>query len=221
MSITSGSSVLWSDIQNLYTQLNSIKTTHGIATTTVPSNPGLTKPSVVTDLKSLIDALSAERHIGSQATVSPAIPKAGEAMRPAPFTTIQDKLTALTGICHNDTGNFGFGFSTNDGFGFSTNDGFGFSTRDSFRFSGDRGFSFSGRFSFGFSSRDGFSFSSNDGFSFSGDRGFSFSGDRGFSFSGDRGFGFSKRDGFGFTALNFGAGNSSVRQSFCTRNFTF
>lgn len=124
MTIAQGNKLLWSDIQNIYTQLNNCQTKFGITKSAIPTNPGAVKPTVVSNLKSLIVALDSSKYVSASdisAVNNLTVPTAGTLIKPAPFTTMTSTLNTVYNNCANDSN---FGDNSNFGnFGDRSNDG--------------------------------------------------------------------------------------------------
>lgn len=140
MAISSGDTLSWSDIETLYTNLNTARQKFGFTTVTVPGNPGLAKPSSISDLDSVVNAMASNKYLTSTAVTGVTVPRAGSLIYPLEFARIRTTIDNINNACAFDAGfnsnNNGFGFDTtfnsdNNGFGFnsghrSSNNGFGF-----------------------------------------------------------------------------------------------
>ena len=137
MSLSENGKVLWSDIEALYTTLNTIQTRHQVTKTTKPNNQN--KIASANDAKALVNAIealgtAATQITTSQADVAGTIPSVGDLLEPTIFRNCETTLQTLNGIAFR-SGNFNFtSFSNNNGFtSFSSNVNFGsFSSRVSF-----------------------------------------------------------------------------------------
>ena len=103
MSIASGFKIDWIDIQNIYTDLNSARTKFNMATVTIPSNPGLIYSSHLTDLAALVDAMSSNSYIGTNANTGVSSQTPGNYIYPTQFSRIDTIVTNIKdNICpHN------------------------------------------------------------------------------------------------------------------------
>lgn len=148
MTISSGNKILWSDIENLYTTLKTQQNKFGVTQSTTPSNPGLIKPTVVSDLKTAITDIYRTssfvnfNHVKD--VINMTVPTAGSLIQPNPFTTISSTLTTLNGITSDFcfSGDFGGGCGHSSDNCFSTDsyagDSFGAGPSNSHdSFSGD------------------------------------------------------------------------------------
>lgn len=140
MAISSSNTLSWNDIETLYTNLNTARQKFGFTTVTVPGNPGLAKPSSISDLDSVVNAMASNKYLTSTAVTGVTVPRAGSLIYPLEFTRIRTTIDNINNTCAFDAGfnsnNNGFGFNTtfnsdNNGFGFnsghrSSNNGFGF-----------------------------------------------------------------------------------------------
>ena len=118
MATTTGNKLNWSDIQSIYTSLNNCQTKFGLSKTSIPSNPGVAKPSVVTNLKSAIFSLQSSKYVNSSFVSSVfnlSVPTVGSLIKPAPFDTMESALSTVYGLCANNS-NFG-NFGDNGNFG--------------------------------------------------------------------------------------------------------
>ena len=117
MATTTNEKVSWSDIQNIYTSLRSCQSKFGMSQTAIPSNPGVVKPEVVSNLKSAIFGLSSNSYVKKNSSATSALstvfnmanPTVGSLIKPAPFDTMESTLTTVSSVCVNDAnfGNFG------------------------------------------------------------------------------------------------------------------
>lgn len=202
MALTQGSTVLWSDLTNIYSSLNTARTKFGFSTASPSGGAGTPAyASQVSTLNSLVTEMKSNRFL-SNLSVGITPPAKGDLLRANFLSDLNLDITEINDVCAFDSSNFtfsgNFGFNSSD-FSFSGN--FGFHSSD---------FSFSANFSF---HSGNFSFSGNrsfhsGNFSFSGNRSFN-SGD--FSFSGNRGF---NSGDFSFSGnRSFNSGNFSWRSN--------
>ena len=199
MALTTGNTILWSDISAIMSNINTARQHCSLSTTSIAGGVGT--PAKASNVSDLYNALRACNGVvlpamgGTVSVASISIPAVGTLITPLSLTQINTealRIAALnfSGFC---TGNFGFGFG-NSSF-FSSDNGFRFgnssffSSDNSFRFGNSSFFSSDNSFRFGnssfFSSDNSFRFgnssffSSNNGFgnssNFSGNHGFSFS----------------------------------------------
>ena len=103
MSIASGYKLSWADIENIYNNLNAARTKFSMTTVSVPGNPGKIYPSQITDLSSLVDAMSANGFIGANAITGVSSPETGNKITPVEFDQINNVVTNIKdNICpHN------------------------------------------------------------------------------------------------------------------------
>ena len=168
---STGSLVKWSDITNLFNELNTVRQKWGytaVSATTGGQN-NLAKVNTLTEIENYIEQMNGNSYVSTgynqstgqtypnSATVDYVIPNIGDLIKPAPLTAYFDTLNRVNNVCAFN-GSF---FASDFGF-FPFGSNFGFSP-----FSGNNGFS-------PFGSNNGFSpFSSNNGFSpFSSNNGF-------------------------------------------------
>lgn len=161
MTLSAGNKALWSDITAIYTTLRNAQSKFGITQTTLPSNPGVMKPSTISNLKTAIVALSNSNYVSSSFvanTKAISIPAVGTLIKATPFSTMNTDVTNVFNVCAFDSS---FNASC---FGFSSDFCFSCSDCDfqSFSFIGsgfgdfsDNSFG-SSNFSSGNSSHDGF-----------------------------------------------------------------
>ena len=159
--LNTNSIIDWTDIENIYSRLNTQRQKFNFSTVTVPSleNQKIT-PNAVSNIKTIIENMKSNSFLSSINTNSITIPTTGELIRPLPFSNISSLITDMENTCAF-TCSFFSGFSANDSSFFS-----GFSANDSSFFSG-----FSANNSSDFFANDGsfFSgFSANDSSDFSG-----------------------------------------------------
>ena len=107
MSIASGYKLSWADIENIYNNLNAARTKFSMTTVSVPGNPGKIYPSQITDLSSLVDAMSANEFIGTNASTGVSNPGTGNKITVVEIDKINDVVTNIKdNICpHNATHN--------------------------------------------------------------------------------------------------------------------
>ena len=103
MSISKGSKLSWSDIQNIYTSLNTQRSRFGYSTVTVPSNPGKTTTSAVSNLKVAIEELANNKYVGGTASTGITVPSAGTLIYPSPFTIMSGTVNNIAGVCAFDS----------------------------------------------------------------------------------------------------------------------
>ena len=144
MSITQNSKILWSDIQALYTSLNTQKTRFGQATITIPNN--VNKQAMAkdaSDLVAAVESMASVSWIGSVAFTGATIPSVGDYITPDLFKKVETTIKNIENV-----------FANNNGFGAHVT------------FSSDNSFSDFVSFSSNNSFSDFVSFSSNNAFSF-------------------------------------------------------
>jgi hypothetical protein len=143
MALTTGNTILWSDISAIMSNINTARQHCSLSTTSIAGGVGTTAQSK--NVSDLYNALRACNGVvlpamgGTVSVASISIPAVGTLITPLSLTQINTealRIAALnfSGFC---TGNFGFGFG-NSSF-FSSNNGFG----NSSNFSGNHGFRFS------------------------------------------------------------------------------
>ena len=129
MSLSENGKVLWSDIEALYTTLNTVQTRHQVTNTTKPNNQN--KIASANDAKALVNAIealgtAATQITTSQADVAGTIPSVGDLLEPTIFRNCETTLQTLNGIAFR-SGNFNFtSFSShghNVGFTYGGNTG--------------------------------------------------------------------------------------------------
>lgn len=131
MSLSTGNTVLWSDIQAIYNNLNSARAHLSWGAITVPGNPGLTVPSTVQALKDQIEACRSNAYVNAAGTwrTNITVPAAGTLLKADIFVRMNDTINAIKNTCLFNSANFG----SNNGFGsFSSNHGFGSNSFDTF-----------------------------------------------------------------------------------------
>ena len=197
MALTTGNTILWSDISAIMSNVNTARQHCKLATTSIAGGVGT--PAKSSNVSDLYNALRACHGVvlpamgGTVSVASISIPAVGTLITPLSLTQINNealRIAALnfSGFC---TGNFGFSFGNSSFFSSDNSFRFGnssfFSSDNSFRFGNSSFFSSDNSFRFGnssfFSSNNSFGnssfFSSNNGFGnssfFSSDNGFRFS----------------------------------------------
>lgn len=103
MSISKGSKLSWSDIQSIYTSLNTERKRFGYSTVTVPSNPGKATTSAVSNLKTAIEELKNNKYVSSTANTGVTIPSAGTLIYPLPFSTMSSTVGKIADVCAFDS----------------------------------------------------------------------------------------------------------------------
>ena len=134
MAISENNKVLWSDIESLFTNLNTARKKFSMSTVTVPSNQNTTaKAETVNDLKDLIEAMSSSPYIGSAASTGVVDLTAGQLIEPEPLNILSNKITEIQNICAFNSSFFtSFNSSFNSSFFASFNSSFNSSNFASF-----------------------------------------------------------------------------------------
>lgn len=120
MALSQGSAVTWTDIQSIYSKLNTCQSKFSITQTTAPSNPGKCSPTVISNLKTFIFALSGSSWVSTSFVSSVfnlSTPAAGDLLKADPFNTMTTTLNTVSNICINfsDDSDFGaVGFSNSN-----------------------------------------------------------------------------------------------------------
>ena len=99
MSLSKGSSVSWSDIQTIYNNLNTARKKFSFATVTVPSNPGIAKPSQISSLKNSIEELRSNRYVGNTALTNVTVPSRGALLYPNIFSSMTTTIRRIQDTC--------------------------------------------------------------------------------------------------------------------------
>jgi hypothetical protein len=86
MALSTGNSALWSDIQALYTRLNTERTRFSFTNVTVPSNPGTMVPANLKDLNDKVNEMSSNSFLTSVAVTNVTVPTTGTLIKADPFT---------------------------------------------------------------------------------------------------------------------------------------
>ena len=121
--LSSGDTATWAAIQQLYSRLNTISTTHAQGTVTVPSKADggdLIEATDITRINNkIINSLRPETHLKSATYTAVANPTVGTLIDPNLIERIQTNLDNMWGICHHtpksnnsncgDRGDFGTG----------------------------------------------------------------------------------------------------------------
>ena len=121
MAFSTGSKVLWSDVQNLYTQANTQRSRWRLSTVSVPGNPGQTLPAQVTALVNVIEDLKTTS-AGNTAETNVTTPARGALLDEDPFLRIQTTLNNLAAA--NASFNSSFNSSFRSSFNASFNSSF-------------------------------------------------------------------------------------------------
>ena len=128
MAISTNNKLSWTDIQTLYNNLNTARTKFGFSTVTVPSNPGIAKPSQIETLNSYVNNMSSNKYLTNVAATGVTVPKVGTLIYPLEFTKIKTTIDKIQNTCAFDSFDSSFHasfYSSNNGFGFnSSNNGF-------------------------------------------------------------------------------------------------
>lgn len=99
MALSTGNTAIWSDIQSLYTRLNTERTRFGFSTVTVPGNPGTMVPKNISDLNTKVNEMSSNGYLTSVAITNVTVPSSGTLIKANPYTQISDTITKISGVC--------------------------------------------------------------------------------------------------------------------------
>lgn len=99
MALSTGNTAIWSDIQSLYTRLNTQRTRFGFSTVTVPGNPGTMVPKNISDLNTKVNEMSSNGYLTSVAITNVTVPSSGTLIKANPYTQISDTITKISGVC--------------------------------------------------------------------------------------------------------------------------
>ena len=99
MSIAEGYKITWSDIQDIYTNLNTARTKFSMATVAVPSNPGKPYPSQINDLATLVDAMNSNEFLTGVANTGVSAPAVGSLIEPTEFNRISTTIDNIYRTC--------------------------------------------------------------------------------------------------------------------------
>lgn len=128
MAFSTGYAAAWSDVQSLYTRLNTARQKFSMSTVSVPGNPGTMSPTQVTALKNAVEAMSSNQYVSSTANTGITVPAVGTLIYPDIFNSMSNTITNIQNKCvHNAafyTSNHGFGSFSNHGFSSFGNHGF-------------------------------------------------------------------------------------------------
>jgi hypothetical protein len=116
MALSQGSVASWADIQSLYSALNTARTKFGFSTVTVPSNPGTMINTSVSNLNSLVNAMSSNKYLKNVAVTGVSVPARGDLIAVSPFSKISTTITRIQGTCAHDSFTFHTGNFANDSF---------------------------------------------------------------------------------------------------------
>ena len=100
MALSTGNTAIWSDIQSLYTRLNTERTRFGFSTVTVPNNPGTMVPQNIADLNTKVNEMSSNGYLTSVAITNVTIPSSGSLIKANPYTEISDTITKISEVCN-------------------------------------------------------------------------------------------------------------------------
>lgn len=99
MALSTGNTAIWSDIQSLYTRLNTERTRFGFSTVTVPGNPGAMVPKNISDLNTKVNEMSSNGYLTSVAITNVTVPSSGTLIKANPYTQISNTITKISGVC--------------------------------------------------------------------------------------------------------------------------
>ncbi|MGF6375093.1 putative RND superfamily exporter protein [Clostridiales Family XIII bacterium PM5-7] len=118
MGLIKDNNTSWSDIKTLYTNLNTARTKFGFETATVPEKEAeITTPTDITDIKSLIEAMTTNSYVGSTAsTESVIVPASGDIMQPTPFTEMETIIQNVNDTCAHNASYFAGNYAYNSSF---------------------------------------------------------------------------------------------------------
>lgn len=135
MALTQNTSALWSDIDELYTTLRSIQSTHGLTQTANPTGAGQgsrINDTDITPINVALEAMMSEAHLRTSSYVGQGTnPTRGSLIEPAIIAELRTKLDNLRNVCHNNS-SFRASFRSNQSFDFSFSNSFGDSAGFSF-----------------------------------------------------------------------------------------
>ena len=143
MAIASNNVLSWSDITAIYTTLNAQRSRASLSQVSVPANPIIAKPDVITSLITFTEDMKANGQVGAIAETGATPPSSGTIIYPTEFVKIQDTLSRISSTTINGA-NFGFNGSNFSGFCNFGFDGTNFSSFHSGNFSGHHSSNFSG-----------------------------------------------------------------------------
>lgn len=156
MALTQNTKVLWEDISNIFTSLNTARQKHGFSTVSVSSlQNSKAEATLPTQLKTYIEQMKSDGYVGSNATVSFTMPNVGDLLDESIFVNLQSTITKVQNVCrHNshdsvdfstDWGDFSHDgtHKSHDGTDFSTD--YSFSANQAFHYNG---FTWDGRAAF-------------------------------------------------------------------------
>ena len=100
MSIASNNLLSWSDIENIFTNLNTQRERFNINTVSTPNNKDtLSKANLADTIKDYIEDLSTNSYVGTTAIISDEIPSIGELIEPFIFTRFSNVITRISEVC--------------------------------------------------------------------------------------------------------------------------
>ena len=111
MSVSSNSTLSWSDIQTLYTNLNTARTKFGFTTVTIPGNPGLATPSNIETLNNHVNSMASNQYLRNVAVTGVTVPTRGTLIKPVESMRISATIDAINNTCAFNSDN---GFRSSD-----------------------------------------------------------------------------------------------------------
>ena len=156
MALQTSNKVIWDDVYQIYSNLNTARLKFGFTETIIPNKQNtIVSVDTITDLKSLIEEMSNNATVGNNASTSEIIvPTRGTLLTPVPLIQLDDLVNTIQDLSPENSAYFGsyrsgFFSSNHSGF-FATNFSvcsFRFSPSFSSNFSGFRATDFSGNHS--------------------------------------------------------------------------
>ncbi len=117
MGFDSGNKVLWEDVFQIYSDLNTERNRFGFTSAAIPNKQGeLTENDVVADLKALVEELTTSADIGSVASTSTInVPTRGTYLKGTPFNSLKSIINDVSGLTstYNSSGFNSSNFTSN------------------------------------------------------------------------------------------------------------
>ena len=144
MALSENNLMSWSDIETLFSNLNTARKKFSFSTVSTPSNRGVTaRTDVATSIERYIEDMSSSKYLTGVAVVNDTMPRVNELISPLVFTRMSTVISNINNTCAFDATNNGFSFNSSDnGFSFRTsNNSFTQNSHNASQRSSNNGFS--------------------------------------------------------------------------------
>ena len=103
MSLTSNNLLAWSDIETIFSNLNTARKKFGFTTVSTPSNKNtLAKSEVASSVERYIEDMQNNQYVRTVAVVNDAVPRVSELINPLIFTRMSTVISNVNNTCAFD-----------------------------------------------------------------------------------------------------------------------